>query len=78
MKRFAALLVGVVFGLTLSWSGMTNPEVLREGLLFHDAYLMLFFASALGTAMLRAMSEQQIARYMDLTSSKASSSEKTE
>ena len=50
MKRFAALLVGAVFGFTLSWSGMTDPDVLRDGLLFRDAYLMLFFASALGTA----------------------------
>ncbi|RKQ90620.1 hypothetical protein C8N24_0432 [Solirubrobacter pauli] len=50
MRRFAAFAVGVVFGLTLSWSGMTDPDVLRDGLLFRDAYLMLFFASALGTA----------------------------
>ena len=50
MKRFAAFVVGAVFGLTLSWSGMTNPDVLRDGLLFRDAYLMLFFASALATA----------------------------
>ena len=50
MKRFAAFVVGAVFGLTLSWSGMTNPDVLREGLLFRDPYLMLFFASALATA----------------------------
>lgn len=50
MKRLAALLVGAVFGFTLSWSGMTDPDVLRDGLLFRDAYLMLFFASALGTA----------------------------
>ena len=50
MKAFAAVLVGAVFGLTLSWSGMTNPDVLRDGLLFRDAYLMLFFASALTTA----------------------------
>ena len=39
-----------MFGLTLSWSGMTDPDVLRNGLLFKDAYLMLFFASALATA----------------------------
>src|SRR3712207_8532258 len=39
-----------VFGLTLSWSGMTHPDVLRDGLLFRDAYLMLFFLSALATA----------------------------
>jgi hypothetical protein len=50
MRRFVAFVVGAVFGLTLSWSGMTSPEVLRDGLLFRDAYLMLFFASALATA----------------------------
>ena len=50
MKAWAAFAVGAVFGLTLSWSGMTNPDVLRDGLLFRDPYLMLFFASALGTA----------------------------
>ena len=50
MRRFAAFAVGAVFGLTLSWSGMTDPDVLRDGLLFRDAYLMLFFASALATA----------------------------
>jgi uncharacterized membrane protein YedE/YeeE len=38
-----------VFGLVLSWSGMTDPDVLRNGLLFRDPYLMLFFASALAT-----------------------------
>ena len=50
MRRFVAFVVGAVFGLTLSWSGMTNPVVLQDGLLFRDAYLMLFFASALATA----------------------------
>jgi len=50
VRRLAALVVGAVFGLTLSWSGMTNPVVLQDGLLFRDAYLMLFFASALATA----------------------------
>ena len=49
MRRFAAFVVGAVFGLTLSWSGMTDPDVLREGLLFRDPYLMLFFGSALVT-----------------------------
>ena len=50
MRRLAAFAVGAVFGLTLSWSGMTSPDVLRDGLLFRDPYLMLFFASALATA----------------------------
>jgi uncharacterized membrane protein YedE/YeeE len=50
VKRVAALAVGVVFGLTLSWTGMTDPNVLRDGLLFRDSYLFLFFISALVTA----------------------------
>jgi uncharacterized protein len=49
VRRFAAFVVGAVFGLTLSWSGMTDPDVLRNGLLFRDPYLMLFFGSALAT-----------------------------
>ena len=48
LRRLAAFAVGAVFGLTLSWSGMTSPDVLRDGLLFRDPYLMLFFASATG------------------------------
>jgi uncharacterized membrane protein YedE/YeeE len=50
VKRLAVLGVGVVFGLTLSWSGMTDPDVLRDGLLFKDFYLYGFFVSALVTA----------------------------
>jgi uncharacterized protein len=50
VRRLAALVVGFVFGLTLSWSGMTDPDVLRDGLLFRDSYLFLFFLSALATA----------------------------
>jgi uncharacterized membrane protein YedE/YeeE len=49
-RRLAALAVGFVFGLTLSWSGMTDPDVLRDGLLFKDFYLFGFFLSALVTA----------------------------
>jgi uncharacterized protein len=48
--RGAAALVGAVFGVVLSWSGLSNPEVLREGLLFRDPYLFLLFGSAVGTA----------------------------
>ena len=50
--RLAGGLVGVVFGVTLSWTGMTSPEVLREALLLENAYLYLFFASAVATAAL--------------------------
>jgi uncharacterized membrane protein YedE/YeeE len=50
MKRAAAVAVGVVFGVVLSWTGLTSPDVLREGLLFENAYLYLFFASAVLTS----------------------------
>jgi uncharacterized membrane protein YedE/YeeE len=49
-RGLAAGLIGVVFGLTLSWSGLSSPEVIRQGLLFEQAYLFLFFASALAVA----------------------------
>ncbi len=48
--RVAGGLIGVVFGVVLSWSGMTSPEIIREGLLFQDPYLFLFFAGAMLTA----------------------------
>ena len=48
--RVAGALVGVVFGVTLCWTGLSSPEVLREGLLFEDAYLYLLFASAVATS----------------------------
>lgn len=48
--RVAAAIIGIVFGAVLSWSGMTSPEIIREGLLFQSAYLFLFFAAAMGTA----------------------------
>jgi uncharacterized membrane protein YedE/YeeE len=49
--KVAAALVGVVFGVALSWTGMTSPEVIRSALLFDDAYLYLMFASAVATAL---------------------------
>lgn len=45
-ERVAGALIGVVFGITLCWSGMSNPDVIRQALLFEKAYLFLFFASA--------------------------------
>jgi uncharacterized membrane protein YedE/YeeE len=56
--RIAGLGIGLVFGVVLSWSGMTSPEVIREALLFEDSYLFLFFGSAVlvgsaGLALLR-------------------------
>jgi uncharacterized membrane protein YedE/YeeE len=48
--RIAGALLGVVFGVVLSWSGMASPEVLRHALLFEQSYLYLMFASAVLTA----------------------------
>jgi uncharacterized membrane protein YedE/YeeE len=39
-----------VFGFTLVWSGLTDPEVIQRGLVFEDLYLILFFVAALATA----------------------------
>lgn len=44
--RAAGLGVGLIFGVMLSWSGMSNPDVIRQALLFQSAYLYGFFASA--------------------------------
>jgi uncharacterized protein len=49
--RAAGAVIGVVFGFTLCWSGMSDPDVIREALLFDDAYLFLMFASAVAVAM---------------------------
>jgi len=51
VKRTAGAAVGVVFGVVLSWTGLTSPDVLREGLLFEDPYLYLFFGSAVLTSL---------------------------
>jgi uncharacterized protein len=56
--RTAGLGVGLVFGVTLAWSGLASPEVIRDALLFKDSYLFLLFGSAVlvaavGLALLR-------------------------
>jgi uncharacterized membrane protein YedE/YeeE len=48
--RVAGGLIGVVFGVVLSWSGMTSPEIIRQGLLFQSSYLFLFFFGAVATS----------------------------
>ena len=63
--RAPALAVGVVFGVTLSWTGLTSPNVIRDALLFRSAYLFLFFGSAVLTAaiglrILRARRERAV------------------
>jgi uncharacterized membrane protein YedE/YeeE len=48
--RIAGAIIGIVFGVVLSWSGMTSPEVIRQGLLFESSYLFLFFGAAVSTS----------------------------
>ncbi|MDX6668512.1 MAG: uncharacterized protein QOK04_1892 [Solirubrobacteraceae bacterium] len=48
--RLAAGLVGVVFGVALSWTGMTSPEVIRQALVLQSSYLFLMFGSAVAVA----------------------------
>ena len=48
--RAAGAVIGVVFGFTLCWSGMSDPNVIREALLFQAAYLFLMFAAAVAVA----------------------------
>ena len=48
--RVAGAVIGIVFGVVLSWSGMTSPEIIREGLLFQSSYLFLFFGAAVSTS----------------------------
>ena len=51
MRRGAVgFAIGIAFGLVLSASGMTSPEVIREALLFQDGYLYLFMFSAIAVA----------------------------
>jgi uncharacterized protein len=49
-RRLAGGLIGIVFGVALSWSGMTSPVVIRQALLFEQSYLFLFMGSAVATA----------------------------
>jgi uncharacterized membrane protein YedE/YeeE len=50
-SQIAGAGIGIVFGVVLSWSAMSDPDVVREALLFHRGYLFLFFAAAVATAM---------------------------
>ena len=59
-ERLTGFTVGAAFGVALSWTGMSSPEVIRRALLFEDSYLYLMFASAVttafvGTRLLRAL-----------------------
>lgn len=63
--RLAGLVIGLVFGVVLAWSGMTSPVIIRRALLFQSAYLFLFFASAVlvatvGVSLLRRRSARAV------------------
>jgi uncharacterized membrane protein YedE/YeeE len=48
--RITGGVVGAVFGVALSWTGMSSPEVIRQALLLENSYLFLMFGSAVLTA----------------------------
>jgi hypothetical protein len=48
----AGALIGVVFGMVLCWTGMSDPDIIRKALLFQSSYMYFFFASAVGTGAL--------------------------
>lgn len=47
--KAAGGLIGVVFGVVLSWAWMSDPDVVVDALTFQDAYMFLFFAAATTT-----------------------------
>jgi uncharacterized membrane protein YedE/YeeE len=49
-SRAAGAVVGAIFGVTLCWSGMSSPNVIRGALLLQHSYLFLFFGSAVAVA----------------------------
>jgi uncharacterized protein len=65
--RVLGLLIGVVFGVVLCWSGMISPVVIREALLFEDSYLFLFFAAAVATAAIGQLVLRRVMRTAVLT-----------
>lgn len=48
--RLTAIALGVVFGFALSWSGMTDPDEIRQMLLLEDAYFFLVMFSSMAVA----------------------------
>lgn len=52
MLRATAAAIGVVFGFTLAWAGLAEPDVIRRALLLESAYLYEIFAVAVPLAFL--------------------------
>lgn len=48
--RATAVVLGIVFGFVLAWSGMTDPDLIRSMLLLEDAYLFLVMFSSMAVA----------------------------
>ena len=65
--RALGLLIGVVFGAVLCWSGMISPVVIREALLLEDSYLFLFFGAAVATAAIGQLVVRRVMRTALLT-----------
>lgn len=70
--RGVAAAVGLIFGFVLCWSGMSNPDVVRDALILEDSYLYLMFASAVATAavglrVLRAVRRRAVFNDTELT-----------
>ena len=51
-RNGVATLVGVVFGLLLTGSGLGDYDTIHDGLLLQDAYIYLMMAATVGTAAL--------------------------
>jgi uncharacterized protein len=60
--RAYGLLIGIVFGVVLCWSGMSSPVIIRKALLFEQSYLFLFFGSAVVTAMVGQLVLKRVRR----------------
>jgi uncharacterized membrane protein YedE/YeeE len=70
--KAAGALIGAIFGVMLCWTGMSNPDVIRQALLFDSSYLYLFMGAAVGTAaiglrVLRARRERAVLTDAKLT-----------
>lgn len=48
--RLTAVGLGVLFGFTLAWSGMSDPDMIRRTLLLEDAYFFLVMFSSMAVA----------------------------
>jgi hypothetical protein len=48
--RAAAAVLGIAFGFALAWSGMTDPDLIRQMLLLEDTYFFLVMFSSMAVA----------------------------